>query len=119
MSGSITDVLALAEAINARKTSDDRFGELLGEISTALAEILAAMEKPESKKDEQAEAEAMGKALAAALVVGLKNMPQPTLKVDMPAIKFPEAQTAWKSLDISLKRGPTGSVESMSLKRIA
>lgn len=116
MSGNLTDVLALAEAINARRSSDERFAELLGEVSTALADILAAMEKPDDDKEE---AEALGKAIAAALLVGMKNMPQPTVKVEIPPIKLPDAQSAWKQLDISLKRNGSGSVEGMTLKRIA
>lgn len=103
MSGSITDVLALAEAINARSSSDARFTELLGEISTALAEILAAMEsKGAAPAPKPLDAEAMSKALAAALVVAIKNMPVPTIK--LPAME----QTSWQALDVDFKRGENG-----------
>jgi len=95
MSGNLTDVLALAEAINARRSSDDKFAELLGEVSTALAEILAAMEKPESKKDEQAEADALGKAIAAALLLGAAIRPPPVIKVaTAPATSTPPPNMA-------------------------
>lgn len=107
MSGNLTDVLALAEAINARRSSDEKFAELLGEVSTALADILAAMEKPESKKDEQAEADALGKAIAAALLVGFKNMPQPVIKVDMPAGL---AAAPWKTLSVKTPKGDTYTI---------
>lgn len=119
MSGELSNALALFEALEKRRTSDERFAELLGEVSTALADILAAMEKPEKPDDDKEEAEALGKAIAAALLVGMKNMPQPTVKVEIPPIKLPDAQSAWKQLDISLKRNGSGSVEGMTLKRIA
>lgn len=107
MSGNLTDVLALAEAINARRSSDEKFAELLGEVSTALADILAAMEKPESKKDEQAEADALGKAIAAAVLLGLKNMPAPILKMDMPATP---AAAPWKTLSVKTPKGESYTI---------
>ena len=115
MSGELANALELFKALESRRSSDDKFAELLSEISTALAEILAAMEKPESKRDEQAEADAMGKAIAAALVVGLKNMPPPTVKMDMPA-----GQPAqWSSLRVMPIRNAAGSVEAYDITRKA
>lgn len=103
MSGlNVTDMLALADAINGRMKTDERLTELIQEISTALADILAAMEKPEDKKDEQAEADALGKAIAAAVLLGLKNMPAPILKMDMPAAP---AAAPWKTLSVKTPKG--------------
>ena len=114
MSGmSVPDMLALADAINARKSSDDKFAELLGELSTALAEILAAMESKAEAKP-AIDSDALGKAIAAALVVGLKNMPAPTVKVDMPAMP---AQAGWSTLSVTPKLGANGRPESYVITR--
>ncbi len=108
--GSIKDVLALADAINARRQSDDRFAELLGEVSTALADITALMEK--NAKAEAAEKpggldpEVLAKALAAALMAGLKNMPAPVIKVEAPAAQG----STWKRIDIDLNRDASGRI---------
>lgn len=108
MSGELANALELFKALESRRSSDDKFAELLGDISTALADILAAMEKPESKKDEQAEADALGKAIAGALLVGLKSMPAPVISMDLPAQAG--AQPGWKRMEIDLNRDASGRI---------
>ncbi len=115
MSGNLTDVLALAEAINARRSSDDRFAELIGEVSTALADIVAAMEKG---KQQPMDPDAIGKAIAAALLAGIKAMPQPVIKMDMPAQAG--AAPAWKRMEIDLNRDASGRIgNKLTLTRVA
>jgi hypothetical protein len=111
--GSLRDALALFDAIKAKNGSDERLLELLGEVSTALAEILGLMEK-------QAEAEMREKpegidtnALAAALVAGFRAMPAPKLEMPAPTGKD------WTELQLIPNRNVrTGAAESYSLKRI-
>ncbi len=108
--GSIKDVLALAEAINARRSSDEKFAELLGEVSTALADITSLMEQKAkaeaSEKPDGLDAEVLAKALAAALMAGLKNMPAPIVKFEAPA----SGGAAWKRIDIDLNRDASGRI---------
>ena len=84
---SSTDTVASFEAllkrVQSHAQSEDLTGMLLGEISTALADILACMERPE-KADDGAEAAAIAKAVAVALA-GLK-FPAPVVNVAPPAI---------------------------------
>lgn len=105
--GGIKDVLALAEAINKRSSSDERFADLLGEVSTVLADILAAMEgKSAAPETKPVDIEALSKSLAAAFVVAIKSMPAPILKVDVPA----DRGDSWKRIDIDLNRDASGRI---------
>ena len=112
MSGNLTDVLALAEAINARKSSDDKFAELLGEVSTALAEILAVLEN-KAEAAPAIDSDALGKAIAAALVVGLRNMQPPRLELPAQAPSTP----SWSTLSIKPVRDARGVAERYELTR--
>jgi hypothetical protein len=115
MSEGIKDVLALADAITARRATDERFADLLTEVSTALAEITEALTKKDDKaeaRDEAREAELMGKAIAAALLAGLRQMPAPTI-----ALPSTPAATTWKSLNVTLNRAPSGEMSGFSVKR--
>lgn len=110
MSEGIKDVLALADAISARRATDERFAELLTEVSTALAEITEALSKKDDKaeaRDEAREAELMGKAIAAALLAGLKNMPAPVIKMEAPAGR---AAPDWTRIEIDLNRDAAGRI---------
>jgi hypothetical protein len=116
--GSIKDVLALAEAINARRQSDDKFAELLGEVSTALADITALMERKAEAKVEAPPAfdtEALAKAIAVTLVAGLRNMPAPVVKFEAPAGRAP---TDWSRIEIDLHRDAAGRIgDKLTLTR--
>ena len=115
--GSIKDVLALAEAINARRQSDDKFAELLGEVSTALADITALMERKAEAKVEAPPAfdtEALAKAIAVTLVAGLRNMPAPVVTLEAPAGKG----SAWSRIEIDLHRDAAGRIgDKLTLTR--
>lgn len=114
--GSIKDVLALAEAINARSRSDDRFAELLGEVSTALAEVVELMEKkPDSKP--AIDHDALAKALAVAFVAAARSMPAPVIKLDMPATTAQSAPS-WNRIEIDLHRDAAGRIgDKLTLTR--
>ncbi|MEY3253504.1 MAG: hypothetical protein RL227_2477 [Pseudomonadota bacterium] len=104
----LNDVLELAEAMNARRGSDERFIELLGELSTSLAEITELMEQ-KAKSPEAAPAldvEAVGKAIAAAIVAGLRSMPAQAVTVQAPALQG----TDWSRIEIDLNRDAFGRI---------
>lgn len=113
MNFDVNAMLGVAQALARSKEADDALKDALkkldgtiNEQNTALAEILEAMEKA-AKDNKGIDHEALGKAIAAALVVGIKNLPQPTLKVEMPAT--PERKD-WTSLSVKTPKGETYTV---------
>lgn len=103
---SVKDMVALLQVISDKRTTDEKFAdlfkqiaELLTESSTALAEAAEAASKPAIDHD------AFAKALSAAMVVAIKGMPQPVIKMDAPA-----GGASWKRIDIDLNRDASGRV---------
>ncbi len=105
MSGPVSDMLAVAQALARSKEADDALKEALSKLdrsiveqNTALADVVDALEKSGSAGIDH---EALGKSMAAAFVVAIKNMPAPIVKVDVPAqqgaakweIKTPKGET--------------------------
>lgn len=96
----IADVLKLAEVINSRRESDKTFNDLLTEISTALADIVSAMEKPKGETGD-----ALAKAVAAAILQGMQSIKPPTVNFSTPEGK----SEAWSKLDVKVDKGPSGT----------
>lgn len=89
MNGSgISDILALANAINTKREEDKSFVDLLGEISSALADIVSMMEAqkeaqkeaPEKEGDAN-EYEALAEVIGKAIVDGLSALKPPSISV--------------------------------------
>jgi hypothetical protein len=78
----IDDIGALVDAMQSRKGEMTSFEGLLSEISIALGDILACLEKPESDDDS---------ALVQALLTGLRELRiNPEIHVNVPSIAAPE-----------------------------
>ena len=90
MSGPMSDMLAVAQALARSKEADDALKEALSKLTdnvveqnSALADVVAALE---AKRDSAPaiDYEALSKVFAAALAVALKHLPAPVVKVDVP-----------------------------------
>ncbi len=95
---------------------DERFVEILDELSTSLAEITELMERKAQSSDAPAalDVEGMGKAIAAAIVAGLRSMPAQAVTVQAPPLQG----TDWSRIEIDLNRDTFGRIgDKLTLTR--
>lgn len=107
MSGTVSDMLAVAEALARSKEADAALREALGKLTdnvseqnSALADVVEALEKSGDTKP-AIDHEALGKAIAAAVVVAIKAMPVP--KIEMPAAA--PAPEPWGTIKVKTPKG--------------
>jgi hypothetical protein len=108
MNVELQTVLDLVDRLNKTRAGDERLAELLGEVSTGLADILAALERPA----EAGHAEAM-KAALTGIADTLKAMREtpPVVQVS-PQITVPPAAAAapaWTKLRVTMEPSYDGS----------
>ena len=118
----IEDIKSLLDAMSNRGAEMKAFEGLLGEISTALADLVSLLEQ--DIKADKAVAKAMdpkvlvesfAKALALGLAEAMGKLPQPTLtmpEIKMPTFELPAPVTTavepWKALKVTINRDEYG-----------
>lgn len=114
----ITDMLAIAKALTDQREGDKEFQGLLGEISTALSEILLALEKPKAEVENKDD---ITKAIVDAIIEGMSKMSPPQVNVaaaemPQPLVKLMGYKSdGWK---FDFENYPNGGIKSMTAKRL-
>ena len=112
---SVSDIIALAGALNAKKEGDREFQDTLNELSATLAELKEFFEKFEGKEDSAA-LDAM-KDMASAIqdaVKAMSNMKPPNVTVQAPAASGGQG---WKKLKVQFDTSPNGFIQGATIER--
>lgn len=116
MNGSdISGMFAMADALNKQREGDKNFQDLLAEISTALGDILAALEKSaKAEPTENTDMKAMCASLEA-VAESISKAKPPTVTVPAPVVTVNAAKpsSGWK---FEIEQNGNGSLKSMTAR---